>query len=458
MRKIFKSFIALSLATSMVLSLAGCGNSSKKETFKEDEVVIGERTQADWIDTAIIYEVNVRQYTNEGTFAAFSSHLERLKNMGVNTLWFMPIYPISELNKKGTLGSYYSIRDYKEVNNEFGTLDEFKELVNKAHEMGFHVILDWVANHTGWDHTWITEHSEYYAKDENGNIISPLNTDWNDVAQLDYTNNDMRTAMIDAMKFWIDDIGVDGFRCDYAQGVPLDFWEQARTELDKIKPIYMVAEDGTNSDSLLNKAFDSNYNFELYDALKLASSVPNTADKLESYIKKDLPYGAFKMNFIDNHDKNTYDGTLADRFGEESLGALYTVVFTAEGLPLIYSGNEEDSDISLEFFEKDNIDFGDYKYEKLLTDFCTIKTENEPLYTGLAGGKVRMITNDNKSILSYERVKNGKKITVVVNLSNKEQTVKYDKKISKGNILLMVIQQELSMMRKLLLILKTSTL
>lgn len=458
MRKIFKSFIALSLATSMVLSLAGCGNSSKKETFKEDEVVIGERTQADWIDTAIIYEVNVRQYTNEGTFAAFSSHLERLKNMGVNTLWFMPIYPISELNKKGTLGSYYSIRDYKEVNNEFGTLDEFKELVNKAHEMGFHVILDWVANHTGWDHTWITEHSEYYAKDENGNIISPLNTDWNDVAQLDYTNNDMRTAMIDAMKFWIDDIGVDGFRCDYAQGVPLDFWEQARTELDKVKPIYMVAEDGTNSDSLLNKAFDSNYNFELYDALKLASSVPNTADKLESYIKKDLPYGAFKMNFIDNHDKNTYDGTLADRFGEESLGALYTVVFTAEGLPLIYSGNEEDSDISLEFFEKDNIDFGDYKYEKLLTDFCTIKTENEPLYTGLAGGKVRMITNDNKSILSYERVKNGKKITVVVNLSNKEQTVKYDKKISKGNILLMVIQQELSMMRKLLLILKTSTL
>lgn len=374
MRKIFKSFIALSLATSMVLSLAGCGNSSKKETFKEDEVVIGERTQADWIDTAIIYEVNVRQYTNEGTFAAFSSHLERLKNMGVNTLWFMPIYPISELNKKGTLGSYYSIRDYKEVNNEFGTLDEFKELVNKAHEMGFHVILDWVANHTGWDHTWITEHSEYYAKDENGNIISPLNTDWNDVAQLDYTNNDMRTAMIDAMKFWIDDIGVDGFRCDYAQGVPLDFWEQARTELDKVKPIYMVAEDGTNSDSLLNKAFDSNYNFELYDALKLASSVPNTADKLESYIKKDLPYGAFKMNFIDNHDKNTYDGTLADRFGEESLGALYTVVFTAEGLPLIYSGNEEDSDISLEFFEKDNIDFGDYKYEKLLTDFCTIKT------------------------------------------------------------------------------------
>ena len=414
MRKIFKSFIALSLATSMVLSLAGCGNSSKKETFKEDEVVTGERTQADWIDTAIIYEVNVRQYTNEGTFAAFSSHLERLKNMGVNTLWFMPIYPISELNKKGTLGSYYSIRDYKEVNNEFGTLDEFKELVNKAHEMGFHVILDWVANHTGWDHTWITEHPEYYTKDENGNIISPLNTDWNDVAQLDYTNNDMRTAMIDAMKFWIDDIGVDGFRCDYAQGVPLDFWEQARTELDKVKPIYMVAEDGTNSDSLLNKAFDSNYNFELYDALKLASSVPNTADKLESYIKKDLPYGAFKMNFIDNHDKNTYDGTLADRFGEESLGALYTVVFTAEGLPLIYSGNEEDSDISLEFFEKDNIDFGDYKYEKLLTDFCTIKTENEPLYTGLAGGKVRMITNNNKSILSYERVKNGKRLQLLL--------------------------------------------
>lgn len=439
MKKRIRPITACMLAASMIFSLTACSGSRKSdkaEKFKEDEVVEGSRLQADWVDTAIIYEVNVRQYTEEGTFAAFGEHLERLKELGVNTLWFMPIYSISELNKKGTLGSYYSIRDYKSVNSEFGTLDEFQELVNTAHDMGFKVVLDWVANHTGWDHTWITEHPEYYAKDESGNIIFPLNTDWTDVAQLDYTNNDMRAAMIDAMKFWIEEVNVDGFRCDYAQGVPIDFWESARAELDKVKPVYMVAEDGTSSDSFLNAAFDSNYNFGLYDALELSSSVPNTADELEKFVAKDLPYGSFKMNFIDNHDKNTYDGTLEERFGTDSLGALYTLVFTAEGMPLIYSGNEEDTNISLEFFEKDNIDFGDFKYKELLKRLCEIKTTYEPLYNGTAGGNVRIISDDNKSVIAYERVKNGKKITVVVNVSGKEQSVKYDSKISSGNILL----------------------
>jgi glycosidase len=433
-----RKLVSLGLAISMALSMVACGksDSNKQETFVEDEVVEGDRVQADWFDTAVIYEVNIRQYTEEGTFKAFSEHLERLQSLGVNTLWFMPIYPISELNKKGTLGSYYSIKDYTDINSEFGTMDDFKELVNTAHDMGFHVIIDWVANHTGWDHTWITEHPEYYVKDENGDIIYPLDTDWYDVAQLDYSNPDMRNAMIECMKFWVEEVDVDGFRCDYAQGVPIDFWESARAELDKIKPIYMVAEDGTSSNSLLNSAFDSNYNFDLYDGLKLASSVSNSADKLEYYISSDLPYGAAKMNFIDNHDKNTYDGTLDERFGNESLGALYTVIFTAEGLPLIYSGNEEDTDISLEFFEKDNINFRDYKYTELISALCNIKTTYEPLYNGVAGGKVRIIEDDNKSVLAYERVKNGKKITVVVNLSDIEQTVKYDKKLSSGKILL----------------------
>ena len=438
MKNIFKNLTATLLVLSMIFMMTACGksNTDKKEVFTEDEAVEGSRLQAEWFDTAIIYEVNVRQFTEEGTFKAFSEHLERLQKLGVNTLWFMPVYPISELNKKGTLGSYYSIRDYKSINSEFGTLDEFKELVNAAHNMGFHVIIDWVANHTGWDHTWITEHPEYYVKDENGEIIFPLDTDWYDVAQLDYTNSDMRNAMIDCMKFWVEEVDVDGFRCDYAQGVPIDFWETARAELDKIKPVYMLAEDGTSSDSMLNSAFDSNYNFDLYDGLKLASSVSNNADKLEYYVDKNLPYGAAKMNFIDNHDKNTYDGTLDERFGSESLGALYTVIFTAEGIPLIYSGNEERDDISLEFFEKDNIKFGNYEYTDLISALCNIKTSNEPLYNGIAGGNVRIIEDDNKSVLAYERVKNGKKITVIVNLSNEEQSVKYDKKISKGTILL----------------------
>lgn len=438
MKKIIKSVTAFTLIASMAFSLSACGGSSskQKETFKEDKAVEGSRLQADWIDTAVMYEVNVRQYTEEGTFAAFSEHLDRIKEMGVNTLWFMPIYSISELNKKGTLGSYYSIRDYKSVNSEFGTMEDFKALIDKAHDMGFKVVLDWVGNHTGWDHVWITEHPEYYLKDETGEITCPLGTDWIDVAQLDYKNEEMRDAMIDAMSFWIKDMDIDGFRCDYAQGVSSDFWERAREELDNIKPIYMVAEDGTNSESLLTSAFDSNYNFELYDELKFCSQMSGSADNLVQYIAKDLPYGAFKMNFIDNHDKNTYNGTLAERFGSDALGALYTVVFTAEGMPLIYSGNEENDDISLEFFEKDNIGFGDYKYSELLGRLCEIKTSNEPLYNGTYGGKIRMIENDNDSVLSFERVKNGKKITVIVNLSGEEQNVKYDKKISEGNILI----------------------
>ncbi len=441
MRKKVKSVVSVLIAATMIFSMSACENKSSAKdsqgnSFTEDEVVEGERLQADWIDQAIIYEVNVRQYTEEGTFAAFSEHLERLQELGVNTLWFMPVYSISQVNKKGTLGSYYSISDYKNINEEFGTMEEFKELVNKAHDMGFTVILDWVANHTGWDHVWIEEHPEYYVKDEDGDIIFPLNTDWTDVAQLDYSNEDMRAAMIDAMKFWVEEVSVDGFRCDYAQGVPIDFWERAREELDQVKPVYMLAEDGTSSSSMLNKAFDSDYNFALYDALKLSSAVPNSADGVEDYISIDLPYGAFRMNFLDNHDKNTYDGTLKQRFGEESLGALYTIVFTGEGIPLIYSGNEEDTDITLEFFEKDNIDFGDYKYADLLSALCKIRKENEPLYSGVAGGKVRMTEDDNLNVTAFERVKNGKKITVVVNLSGTQQNVKFNQKISDGEVLL----------------------
>lgn len=445
MRKFFERFLILSLSAAMTLSLVSCSskNSSTQKAKEakdvkivEDEALEGTRTQADWIDTAVIYEVNVRQYTEEGTFDAFSQHLQRLKDMGVNTLWFMPIYPIAEANRKGTLGSYYSIADYTSVNSEFGTIEDFKELVDTAHDMGFHIILDWVANHTGWDHTWITEHPEYYLHDEAGNIISPLNTDWYDVAQLDYTNEDMQTAMIEAMSYWVKDIGVDGFRCDYAQGVPTAFWEKARTELDKIKPVYMLAEDGTCSETFLMNAFDSDYNFNLYSALKFSAKTPNTADDILKHITEDLPYGSFRMNFIDNHDQNYYSDTLENRFTKEALGALYTVVFTGYGVPLIYSGNEESADTFVEFFEKDNIEFGDYEYEDLLTDLCHIKTENEPLYNGIYGGKVREIEDDNKSVIAYERVKNGKQITVVVNFNSEESKVNYEQEFTDGNVLL----------------------
>ena len=193
----------------------------------------------DWSRDATIYEVNIRQYTKEGTFAAFEKSLPRLKKLGVDILWIMPINPISKKNRKGTLGSYYAVQDYKGVNPEFGNLADFKHLVDKAHEMGFHVLLDWVANHTGWDNKWITEHPDWYTQDSLGHIISPV-PDWTDVADLNYNNPNMRAAMIDAMKYWVKEANIDGYRCDVAGSVPVDFWNQARAELDAIKPVFML--------------------------------------------------------------------------------------------------------------------------------------------------------------------------------------------------------------------------
>lgn len=439
MTKFSKIFLCSALIISFAGAITACGkggSNNEKYTIEAvtDKTYTPRDGQAEFSDTAIMYEVNVRQYTKEGTFAAFETHLERLKEMGVNTLWFMPIYSISELNKKGTLGSYYSIKDFKSVNNEFGTLEEFKALVDKAHSMGFNVILDWVANHTGWDHTWITEHPDYYLKDETGNIISPIGQDWTDVAQLDFANSSMKTAMIDAMSFWIKEVGVDGFRCDYAQGVPIEFWNEARTELNKIKPIYMVAEDGFNSTSLLNTAFDSSYNFELYDMLISTASGMGNASDLIYKIAPELPAGAFKMNFIENHDKNSWDGSLLKRFGEESIGAMTTLMFTIEGMPLIYSGQEESIDKTLEFFEKDNIDFGDYTYEKLISSLCKIKSTYKAL-NNVSGGDLIPIESNNKKVLSFKRIADGTQITVVMNLSKAEQKVKFDKKLPNGTII-----------------------
>ena len=204
-------------------------------------------------------EVNVRQYTKEGTFAAFEQHLPRLKELGVDVLWFMPIHPISEKNRKGTLGSYYAVKDYKGINPEYGTKEDFKRLVDKAHEAGFKVILDWVANHTGCDNVWLSDHPDWYVKDEAGNPKSPY--DWTDTYELNYDNKDMRAAMTDALKYWVTDFNIDGYRCDMAHEVPTDFWNDVRPALDSIKPVFMLAE--SENYDLLEHAFDANYSWEL---------------------------------------------------------------------------------------------------------------------------------------------------------------------------------------------------
>ena len=213
----------------------------------------------DWKHTTNIYEVNVRQYTKEGTFKAFQKELPRLKEMGVKTLWFMPITPIAQKEKKGSLGSPYAAQDYTSINQEFGNLEDFKNLVNEAHKMGFKVIIDWVANHTGWDHVWTKTHPEYYVHDADGSFHRASGMD--DIIELDYKNPEMRLAMIDAMKYWVEENNIDGFRGDLASWVEVDFWQQARPEVEKIKPLFFLGEFDELENPDYGKFFDASYSW-----------------------------------------------------------------------------------------------------------------------------------------------------------------------------------------------------
>lgn len=383
----------------------------------------GLRYQPEWTKDAVIYEVNIRQYTEEGTFAAFSEHLQQLKDMGINTLWFMPIHPISVTNRSGTLGSYYSITDYREVNPEFGTAEDFRALVDQAHEMGFKIMLDWVANHTGWDCPWIEGHPDWYTQDEVGNIISPLNMGWPDVADLNFDNEDMRSEMIACMKYWVEEFDVDGFRCDYANGVPVDFWEEAREELETVKPMFMLAEDNTMP-SLLNSAFDFNYNRELYGALVQIARDTKRANVVEYYIPKNYPDGTYTMNFLDNHDMNSYEHTIGE-YGADALPAMFSLIYTVSGVPMIYTGDEIGLDHMIAFMEKDTVDWDStgVSYRELLAELAAIRSGNTALYSGNYGGAIEFVKLGSKSVLAFSREKDGNRVTCLFNLSKREVEV-----------------------------------
>ncbi|MFT4146810.1 MAG: alpha-amylase family glycosyl hydrolase [Mobilitalea sp.] len=401
------------VAIFVILSiLPGCAASTDKVSVPK------------WSDNAAIYEVNIRQYTEEGTFKAFEEHLPRLKEMGVKILWFMPIYPISSVKRLGSLGSYYAIADYQEINPEFGTKEDFEHLVKACHEMGFKVILDWVANHTGWDNAWITEHPDWYTKNAQGGIIYPET--WEDVADLNYENEKLQKAMIKAMTYWVKEFDVDGYRCDYAGGVPLEFWEEARTKLERIKPVYMLAEDD-KSQALMKYAFNSNYGWSLYQDLNSVAKGSKKADSLVSYFKntvKNYPEGTYPLHFIDNHDENSWNGTVEERMGVAQQ-AMLALIFTVPGMPLIYSGQEVNLDHRLEFFDKDEIVWEDFQNEELLTKLIHLKLEHPALWNGNAGGEITFLESSSERVLVYERQKDEDRIVVLLNLSDKAADVKF---------------------------------
>ena len=310
----------------------------------------------------VMYEVNVRQYSASGTFEEVTKNISTIKNLGVTMLWLMPLHPIGIKNRKGTMGSYYSVKDYRGIDESYGTAMEFRELVTEAHLQGMKVIVDWVANHTAWDHEWVTKHPNWYAQDSLVKIITQY--DWSDVAKLNYKNKELRKAMIADMKYWVTEYGIDGFRCDVAFLVPQDFWEQARKELEAIKPTYMLAEMEWNADITttpnlyFNKAFNTSYGWNFMgvtqDMAKGKKTLNDFRKEMNANYAK-FPAHMSKLFFITNHDENTWNGTIAEKY-DVNWQLYATLCYTLpQSMPLMYTGEEAGLNRRLAFFEKDPI-------------------------------------------------------------------------------------------------------
>ena len=390
-----------------------------------------ENTSPEWSNNLTIYEVNLRQYTPQGTIRTFREHLPRLKSLGVGILWFMPIQPIGTVNRKGTLGSYYSVQDYYGINPEFGTLDEFRSLVDEIHELDMYVILDWVSNHTAWDNPMASEHPEWYTKNDEGNFQPPPGTNWDDVIDLDYSNDDLRAYMTDVMEYWVREIDIDGFRCDMAGMVPTDFWESVTPALQKIKPVFMLAE--WDDPELLENAFHADYNWGLYHVLKDIAAGEREYSDIQGYYQtppKFYPLTALRMNFLDNHDENSWGRVMGSHFGQ-NLYPLVTMIFTLPGMPMIYSGQEAKLNKQLRFFDKDTIPWDDVPDSKFYQELINLRK----------GHKVFWNTNHNlefmgslpPGLVGFKRWTKDATYHIVVNLSDQDQEL--DPGLIAGSIL-----------------------
>lgn len=391
-------------------------------------------TTPDWVKNATLYELNIRQFSEEGNFEAIIKQLPRLKKMGIDIIWLMPIQPIGDLHRKGSLGSYYSVKDYLGINPEFGTEADFIELVKAIHSQGMYVILDWVANHTSWDNDLVEKHPDWYMKSRKGTFQSTRWRDYDDIIEFDYRNPELRKYMTEAMKFWLEKYDIDGFRCDIASFVPIDFWENVRTELDELKPVFMLAE--AEDKELHRKAFDSTYNWTLWNILHLIATNGLSVKTLtEAYLAEHVsifPKAGIRMNFIDNHDKNSWEGNQYSNFGE-ALPAVTVFTFLMDGIPLVYSGQEAGLDRSLEFFEKDPIDWTTHKFEKFYTTLFSLKHQNQALWNGIYGGEMVRIMNDRMDqAISFVREKNGDKVLIFINLSKETLIVQFDTSFDTG--------------------------
>ncbi len=385
-----------------------------------------------WARTASIYEVNVRQYTPEGTFAAFERHLPRLKALGVDILWLMPVQPIGHKNRKGSLGSYYAIADYTGVNAEHGNEADFKRLVDAAHAQGMRVILDWVANHTAHDHEWIAAHPDWYVHRADGTISNARDnegreTDWTDVAELNYDNAAMRRAMVAEMRWWLDTMGIDGFRCDVAGGVPMEFWHDVRAALKAVRPdLFLLAEAESPA---MHAAFDMTYGWELHHLVNEIAQGKKTTAELDRYFAKDdsaYGRGAYRMYFTSNHDENSWQGTEFERMGANHLPAFVLSATARNGMPLLYTGQEASLNKRLRFFEKDTVDWNGPSLAGFYGAMFELKHTQPALANGPWGGpQAALRTDGGGRVYAYTRTQGANTVLVAVNFGDAPVTATY---------------------------------
>lgn len=388
----------------------------------------------EWVKNATLYELNIRQFSAEGTFIAIEKELPRLKKLGIDIIWLMPIQPIGMKNRKGGLGSYYSVKDYLGINPEFGTEEDFRQLVKAIHAQGMYVILDWVANHSSWDNHLVKDHPDWYMKSRDGKFQSTPWRDYDDIIDFDYSKPDLRKYMTEALKFWVTEYDIDGYRCDVASFVPIDFWENVRTELEDIKPVFMLAE--AEDKELHRKAFDATYNWTLWNVLHdIALNDKSVKILSEAYIAEHIsifPKEGIRLNFIDNHDKNSWEGDQFTNFGKALKAAIVFSVLM-DGMPLVYSGQEAGLDRSLAFFDKDPIVWKDHEIGQLYTVLFDLKHKSQALWNGEFGGEMIRIVNDRMDeVISFSREKNGDKVLAFFNLSQKKMTVNFDTSLDLG--------------------------
>lgn len=377
-----------------------------------------------WARDAVIYQLNTRQFSAEGSFRAAEAQLPRLRQMGIDIIWLMPIQPIGVKNRKGTLGSPYSVQNYLQVNPEFGTLDDLKRFVRTAHGLGMKVILDWVANHTAWDNPLVTEHPEWYERDWKGDFRPTPWWDWSDIIDLDYRQPGLRKYMTEALKYWVREVDIDGYRCDVAGFVPLDFWENARAELDAIKPVFMLAE--WEARDMHRKAFDMTYAWSWHEALMRI--VKGQADVNALYVyyswnESAYPEDALRMTYTSNHDSNAWEGTGPETFGA-ALPAAVVLSVVGEGMPLMYNSQEAGESKRLKFFERDPIDWQPHPIGDLYTRLFALKKQQSALWNGRDGARMVHVPNSAPTkVLSFVRQDPASKVFAVFNWSAQPQTV-----------------------------------